>query len=193
MPSFNIDSFRTQLTGDGARPNLFEVQLQFPPFVTLGTTAQVKTTFMCKSAQMPGSTIGVAPVFYKGREVKLAGNRTWQDWTIQIINDEDMVIRNAFEQWAQGLNSPQDNVRNPAAAVIDGGYAIDAVVNHFGKRGNLIKQYKLIGMWPMDISPIELDWGQNDAIEEFTVTLAMQYWIDNSLNGSASVGVSISP
>lgn len=191
--SFNIDQFRTQLIGDGARPNLFEIQMTFPPYVTLGTTAQQKTTFLCKSAQMPGSTNGVAPLFYKGREVKLAGNRSWQDWTIQIINDEDMIIRNAFEQWMNGLNSPQDNVRTPAATVIDGGYGVDGQVTHFGKKGNIIKQYLLIGMWPMDISPIELDWGQNDTIEEFTVTLAMQYWIDPALNGGASVGVTISP
>lgn len=191
--TFNIDAFRTQLIGDGARPNLFEIQMVFPQFVTLGSAAQQKVTFLCKSAQLPGSTIGVAPLFYKGREVKLAGNRTWQDWTIQIINDEDMVIRNAFEQWALGLNSPQDNVRNPAAGVIDGGYAVDATVSHFSKKNTIIKQYQLIGMWPMDISPIELDWGQNDTIEEFTVTLAMQYWIDPALQGSASIGVTVSP
>lgn len=191
--SFNIDAFRTQLVGDGARPNLFEIQLVFPTFVTLGAAAQQKVTFLCKSAQLPGSTVGVAPLFYKGREVKLAGNRTWQDWTIQVINDEDMVIRNAFEQWVNGLNSPQDNVRSPAATIIDGGYGVDAQVTHFGKNGNIIKQYQLIGMWPMDISPIELDWGQNDTVEEFTATLAMQYWLDPALSGSASIGINISP
>src|SRR6184192_3332049 len=99
--SFDITTFRTNLIGDGARPNLFEVALQFPQFVSLGSIAAPKTTFMCKSAQLPGSTIGVAPVFYFGREVKLAGNRQYADWTIQIINDEDFIIRNAFEQWAQ--------------------------------------------------------------------------------------------
>lgn len=191
--SFNIDAFRAQLVGDGARPNLFEIQITFPPFVTLGTTAQQKATFLCKSAQLPGSTIGIAPVFYKGREVKTAGNRTWQDWTIQIINDEDFVIRNAFEQWANGLNDPQENSRNGAATIIDGGYGVDATVTHFGKDESIIKQYQLVGIWPMDISPIELDWGQNDTIEEFTVTLAMQYWLDASLSGSASIGINVSP
>lgn len=189
--AFDINSFRTNLIGDGARPNLFEIQMNFPQFVTLGSTAARKVTFLCKSAQMPGSTIGVAPLFYFGREVKLAGNRSYQDWTIQIINDEDMVIRNAFEQWVNGLNSPIDNIRNQAAAVIDGGYAVDGQVSHMGKTGNIIKQYQLRGMWPMDISPIELDWGQNDTVEEFTVTLAVQYWTDSALNGSASVGISV--
>ena len=87
------------------------------------------------------------------------------------------------------MNHPVGNIRAPAAGVIDGGYGSDARVVHFGKTGQVIKQYKLRGIWPLDISPIELDWGQNDTVEEFTVTLAVQYWEDQSLAGSAGVGV----
>ena len=176
--AFDVNAFRTQLTGDGARPNLFEVQLQFPGFVFSGGAAGAKSRFMVKAAQLPGSTVGLVPMYYFGRESKLAGNRTYADWTIQIINDEDFTIRNAFEQWVNGINDPVGNIRSPAADVIDGGYGTDALVSHYGKTGDVIKRYQIIGMFPVDVSPIEVDWGQNDTVEEFTVTLAYQYWLD---------------
>lgn len=186
--AFDVNEFRTTLIGDGARPNLFECQLQFPGFVTLGGTAGGKSRFMVKAAQLPGSTIGIVPLYYFGRETKLAGNRTYADWTVQILNDEDFIIRNAFEQWVNGLNDPEGNVRNPAASIIDGGYGTDALVTHFSKTGDPIKQYQIIGMFPVDVSPIEVDWGANDTIEEFTVTLAFQYWLDPDLGPSVTVG-----
>ena len=86
--AFNVNDFRAQMTGDGARPNLFEVSMPFPAFSAPGN-AQTKLTFMCKTAQLPGSTLGVVPVQYFGRELKFVGNRTFADWTITIINDED--------------------------------------------------------------------------------------------------------
>jgi hypothetical protein len=112
--AFNVNQFRSQMTGDGARPNLFEVTLPFPAFSAPGT-AQQKTTFMARSAQLPGSTLGIVPVNYFGRELKFVGNRTFADWTINVINDEDFVIRNAFERWMNAINSHSLNVRNPAA------------------------------------------------------------------------------
>jgi hypothetical protein len=180
--SFDVTSFRAQLQQDGARPNLFDVTLQFPSWVSGGGLAGQKSTFMCKAAQLPGSTIGVAPLFYFGREVKLAGNRTYQDWTVQFINDEDFIIRNAMELWHNGINDPAGNIRNPAALVIDGGYGVDALVNQYGKAGDVLKQYQFVGIWPMDVSPIELDWGANDSIEEYTVTFAVQYYGDPTLS-----------
>ena len=90
--AFNVNEFRSQMVGDGARPNLFEVSMPFPGFSQPGD-AQKKLTFMCKTAQLPGSTVGVVPVQYFGRELKFAGNRTFTDWTVTIINDEDFVIR----------------------------------------------------------------------------------------------------
>ncbi len=175
--SFNVDQFRTNLTGDGARANLFDIQLPFPFYTALGGAASQLTTFQAKAAQLPGTTIGMAPLYYFGREVKLAGNRQYQDWTIQVINDENFFIRSAMEQWVNGINDPVNNVRNPAAEVIDGGYGVDATVTQYGKDGSQINQYQFIGIWPTDISPIELDWGQDNAIEEFTVTLAVQYFL----------------
>ena len=172
--AFNVNQFRSQLQGDGARPNLFEVTLPFPAF-SLPGNAQTKTTFMCKTAQLPGSTLGVVPVQYFGRELKFVGNRTFADWTVTIINDEDFVVRNAFERWMNGINSHNLNVRNPVAST-PLGYSVDGEVTQFGKAGNTIKKYRFVGMFPSDITPIDVDWGSNDTIEEFSVTLTYQFW-----------------
>jgi len=173
MP-FNVNEFRSQLVGDGARPNLFQVTMPFPGFAIPGP-AQTKLTFMCKTAQLPGATIGVAPVQYFGRELKFAGNRTFADWTITVINDEDFVVRNAFERWMNGINSHTGNIRNPGALPLSG-YSVDAEVFQYGKLGNNIKSYKFIGVFPTDVTPIDLDWGSNDTIEEFSITLSYQWW-----------------
>ena len=81
--AFNVNQFRSQLTGDGARPNLFEVSMPFPAF-SLPGNAQTKLTFMCKTAQLPGATLGVVPMQYFGRELKFVGNRTFADWSIKV-------------------------------------------------------------------------------------------------------------
>jgi len=172
--SFNVNEFRSQMVGDGARPNLFEVSMPFPGFSAPGN-AQTKLTFMCKTAQLPGATLGVVPVQYFGRELKFVGNRTFADWTITVINDEDFIIRNAFERWMNGINSHNLNVRNPAA-LSPLGYTVDGEVTQFGKQGNTLKKYKFVGLFPTDVTPIDVDWGSNDTIEEFSVTLTYQWW-----------------
>jgi len=172
--AFNVNSFRSQMVGDGARPNLFEVSMPFPLFSIPGR-AQAKLTFMCKTAQLPGATIGAVPVQYFGRELKFAGNRTFQDWTITVINDEDFSIRNAFERWMNGINSHNFNIRNPFA-LNPGNYQVDGEVTQFGKAGSTLKKYKFVGLFPTDVTAIDVDWGTNDAIEEFSVTLSYQWW-----------------
>ena len=172
--AFSVNEFRSQMVGDGARPNLFEVSMPFPGFSAPGN-AQTKLTFMCKTAQLAGSTIGVVPVQYFGRELKFVGNRTFADWTLTVINDEDFVIRNAFERWMNGINSHSLNVRNPVA-LAPGGYTVDGEVTQFGKTGDQLKRYKFLGLFPTDLTPIDVDWGSNDTIEEFSITLAYQWW-----------------
>ena len=172
--AFSVNEFRSQMVGDGARPNLFEVSMPFPGFSAPGN-AQTKLTFMCKTAQLPGSTINAVPVQYFGRELKFVGNRTFADWTLTVINDEDFVIRNAFERWMNGINSHSLNVRNPVA-LAPGGYTVDGEVTQFGKTGDQLKRYKFLGLFPTDLTPIDVDWGSNDTIEEFSITLAYQWW-----------------
>jgi hypothetical protein len=173
--AFNVAEFRANMIGDGARPNLFSVSLVFPTIVANGGAAGQKVTFMAKAAQLPGSTVGQVPVYYFGRELKFAGNRTFPDWTLTIINDEDFLIRNSMENWLNAINSHAGNVRN-ANADTPNGYTVDATVTQYGKAGQELKKYKFVGMFPQDLAPIDLDWGSNDAIEEYAVTFAYQWW-----------------
>ena len=173
--AFNVSEFRANMIGDGARPNLFSVTLIFPTIAANGAAAGSRATFMAKSAQLPGSTVGTVPVFYFGRELKFAGNRTFPDWTLTIINDEDFSIRNSLESWMNAINSHAGNVRN-AQASNPAGYTVDAEVTQFLKTGNILKKYTFVGLFPIDVSPIDLDWGSNDTIEEYTATFAYQWW-----------------
>lgn len=192
--AFNADQFRGALVDDGARPNLFEVELGFPSYVqNVASLAR----FMVKTAQLPGSTLGSVPMQYFGREVKVAGNRTFADWTVTIINDENFAIRNAMDAWMRGINDNVSNIRdNRARNTVaggqlfgtNGGYASDAVVTQYRKTGGAAKKYRFVGMFPIDITPIDLDWGSNDAVEEFSVTFQYQYWVDvASVSGASAV------
>ena len=177
--AFNVAEFRANMIGDGARPNLFSVSLNFPTSVTNGTTAASKTTFMARAAQLPGSTVGTVEVPYFGRNLKFAGNRTFTDWTLTIINDEDFAIRNSLENWLNLINSHAGNVRS-ANASTPSGYSVDAQVTQYGKAGEAIKSYSFVGLFPVDLAAIDLDWGTNDSIEEYAATFAFQWWESNS-------------
>ena len=192
--AFNVQQFRSQLTGDGARPNLFECTLTFPVLASSGGATSPgaiqdnvglteKFTFMARAAQLPGSTVNQIPVNYFGRELKFSGNRTFPEWTVTIINDEDFRLRDAFEKWMHGLNSHVTNTRGVSFqnAVQ---YQQDGLVTQYGKSGEIIKEYTFIGMFPIDVSPIELDWGANDTIEEYAVTFAYQWWESNTTERS---------
>ena len=181
--AFNVNDFRSKMTFDGARPNLFEVYMTLPANLAGDNInpalAQSEMQFKVKAAQLPGSTIGVVPVYYFGRELKFAGNRTFSDWTVTIINDEDFIARNALEAWMSAINSHKENRRkNSYVRAVD--YSKDALVVQWGKDGSEKKSYVFSGMFPVDISPIDLDWGSNDSIEEFSVTFAYQYWASNT-------------
>lgn len=181
MP-FDINTFRAQLQQDGARPNLFEVYMNLPAVINPGT-ASSKLTFMARTAQLPASTVGIVPLQYFGREIKLAGNRTFDPWTLTIINDEDFAVRKGFERWLNGINQHISNRRN-SSFNNPSSYTANAQVKQYGKTGNVIKQYDFIGMFPTELAPIDLDWASNDTIEEYTVTFQYQYWTD-AQNGVA--------
>lgn len=181
MP-FNVQQFRASMVTDGARSALFDVQLTFPLAVGTGGTApgsfgsaQQQVTFRARSTSLPGDSISSIGVNYFGREIKLAGNRSFTDWSIQVIQDEDFNLRNAFERWMSGINSHVSNLRLPAMLPGDGGYQQDAYVTQYSKTGVPIKAYKLVGCFPTDVSAIDVDWA-NDGIEEFGVTFAYQWW-----------------
>jgi len=170
MP-FSVNNFRAELVGQGARPNLFEVTVPFPGAANPGD-AGMKLSFMCKGAQIPGGDIGMVTVPYFGREIKLAGNRTFPEWTITVINDESFDVHSGFVNWMNAINTHQGNEQ----LLRSEDYQVDAQVLQYGKEGDVIKRITMVNAWPSSIPAIELGWDQNDALEEFTVTWQYDYW-----------------
>jgi hypothetical protein len=168
--AFAIDGFRSQLTGGGARSNLFECEITNP------FGGAEKFTFMAKAAQLPGDTLGVIEVPYFGRTMKIAGNRTFAEWTVTVINDEDFAVRNGMERWMAAINSHIANVQVLPTLT----QKTIGSVTQFSKDGQAIKTYRFMGIFPADISPIDVAWDSNDTIEEFTVTFQYDYWIDEA-------------
>ena len=172
--AFNVNTFRGELKQGGARPSLFEIQLFQPQGGTLnGGDLINKSPFMVRAGQIPSSTLGTLIVPYFGRQIKLAGNRTFEDWTVTIMNDEDFKLRNAVENWSHRINQHSENLN--AYGVNPNRYKAQALVRQYSKEGNVIQTYKFDGLYPVSISTIELAW-ESEAIEEFTVTWAYDWW-----------------
>jgi len=170
MP-FSINNFRAQLQGQGARPNLFEVTVPFPGAVNPGEAGQ-KMTFMCKGAQIPGADLGMVTVPYFGRQIKLAGNRTFAEWTTTVINDEDFAVHAGLTNWMSAINTHGGNEK-----LINGTeYQVDAQVTHYTKSGDVAKVVTLVNCWPSSVAAIDLAWDTNDTLEEFSVTWQYDYW-----------------
>lgn len=183
----DITAFRSQLKGDGARPNLFRVFLSLPTGVAEaggGGDFASKFTLLCRASSIPGSTMGEIPLNYMGRIVNIAGNRTFTDWTVTVLNDEDFSVRRAFENWHAKLNSMKGNVRDPNFRSATS-YTTDAIVEQLGKTGedSVIATYKISAVWPSDVATIPLAWDSNDTIEEFDVTFKFDYW-ESSVDGT---------
>ena len=158
----------------------FQVTLTNP----VNAAGDLKLPFMCRAAQMPASTLGTIEVPYFGRKVKIAGDRTFAEWTITIMNDEDMIIRNAMEQWSNSINSHLGNLRSFATAS-PALYKANASVVHYGKTGLPLRTYTFNGLFPTEVSPIDLDWNTTDTLEEFTVTFQYDHWEVNGITGNA--------
>lgn len=165
--AFSVNEFKSQLVGGGARPSLFQVQITNP---ILGV-ADFKVPFMCKTAALPSSQVGQYTVPYFGRQVKYAGDRTFEPWTVTIINDEDFAIKNAMEAWSNAINSHVTNTR-----ALPQDYKSDAIITQYGKDGQTLRIYNFQGLFPQSISDIAMSWETVDAIEEFTVTFEYDLW-----------------
>lgn len=165
--AFNINEFKSQLTGGGARPSLFQVQI----FNPVNPEADFKIPFMVRAAGIPASTVGSVTTQYFGRQIKYAGDRTFDDWTVTIINDEDFLIRNAMEAWTNAINSHDSNLR-----ALPQDYKSNGIITQFSKDGKPIRTYVFEGLHPISVSDIGMDWSTTDAIEEFTVTFQYDFW-----------------
>ena len=168
MAILGVDDFKSKLRGGGARPNLFRATVNFPGYA--GGDVEL-TSFLCKAAQLPASVMNVIEVPFRGRQLKIAGDRTFETWTATILNDTDFTIRNSMERWMNGINSHAANtgLTNP----VD--YQADLVVEQLDRDESILKTYNFRGAFPINVSAIDLNYETVDTVEEFTVEFAVQY------------------
>ena len=171
----NINDFKAKLAGGGARANQFKVTMPFPGYAQVGGEIE-DLAFLCRSTQIPGMEVANINVPFRGRSIKIAGDRTIPAWSVTVFNDTDFKLRNAFERWQNGINNMTDNegLTNP----VD--YQVDAFVDHLDRNGNTVKSYTLRGLYPQNINPIDLTYDEATAIEEFTVAFEYQYFESNT-------------
>lgn len=182
-----ISEFKAMMTGGGARANQFRVELGFPSFVSTGAVVGLKAMFLCKAAQLPASTVEDIAIQYRGRPIHFAGERTFQPWTITVYNDTDFAIRNALEVWSNGIQnlSATTGITNPRD------YQSDLNVNQLDRSGAVIKSYKFIDAYPVEIGPIALDYESGNAIETFDVTFQYNYWETQVAVSGRQLGVNV--
>tara|TARA_R100001463_G_scaffold3418_2_gene13964 strand:+ start:1339 stop:1959 length:621 start_codon:yes stop_codon:yes gene_type:complete len=181
-----IDKFKSRLTGGIARPNLFEVVLAFPDGAVDESVSDIdpKTRFLVKAAALPASNIAPISVPFRGRQLKIAGDRTFDEWTITVINDTDFAIRGSFERWMNSMSKVSDNAGNinPEDYTKDafvyqlGRSAVDSASQSSDQNMPILRTYKFYSVFPTNVSQIDLSYDSSDAVEEFTVTLQVQWW-----------------
>ena len=177
----SISDFKSALIGGGARPNLFEVELTTLPDGVSGWDAEI-FRFMCKGASLPPQTIASIDVPFRGRIFKVAGDRTIDPWTVTVINDENFLLRNAFENWTQqiadlstniGATLPESYMTNAKVYQLGRGSKASST-NSSGERNVVLKEYEFVDIFPTSVSAIDLSYDTGDTIEEFTVEFAVQ-------------------
>jgi hypothetical protein len=187
--AFDINTFKQQgLKYGGARPSLFLVEFAPPAGILSGTTGTGSTAdglvsvssnalsrLTCKAASLPESTVAPIEVSYFGRRIKVAGDRSFQDWPVAVINDENFVMRAMLEAWSNAINRLRANIRD--TLFDQEGYKADITVRQFSKTGQEIRSYSMEGAWPIQVGKIDLDWDQGNAIEYFQVTFAYDDWV----------------
>ena len=163
MAATNIHDFKQSFKG-GVRPNLFRCMIQHSVGIP-------NIEFLCKAAQLPASTIGNIDVPYKGRQLKVPGDRTFADWTVTVFNDSDMYIRGVFEEWMAKM---QDHWSNKADNMNPYG---KASVTQLRRDGSDIRTYNITSLYPTEVAAIDVAWDSNDAVEEYSVTFAVNHWV----------------
>ncbi len=193
-----LDTFKSKLLGGGVRPNFFEVELKFPNLAIDDNDVSDRTRFLVKGAALPASIIAPISVPFRGRELKIAGERSFDTWTVTVINDSNFVLRDAFEKWMNVINKHSDNAGEVNPTI----YQQEAYVHQLGRApitnpagqpassGNtvpILRSYHFYGVFPTNISSIELSYDSNNVIEEFSVEFQVQWWEALNANGNSVV------
>ena len=172
-----ITDFRSKLTGGGARSNLFEVSI--PDFPTANNISEREIEFLVKAAEIPAANLGNIPVPFRGRVLPIAGDRTFDPWTITVINDTNFQIRDAMERWSDFIN----DIQTAQGSIDPESYQKNAFVKQLSRQGSspseqveILREYKFTGIYPSVVSSIPLDYGATDQIEEFQVTFNYLFW-----------------
>jgi hypothetical protein len=173
----NIANFKNNFNG-GVRPNQFRV------FISAAAVGAANLDFLGKATSIPASVIGNVDVPYRGRQLKVPGDRTFEDWTVTVFNDPSWQYRAYFERWMDLIQDNTNPVRSGTASSVYG----DGQVTQLGRDGNPIATYYIQGMYPTNLAAIDLDWGTNDSVEEFQVTFAINNWTSSrdGINSSGS-------
>ena len=201
-----LRDFKSKLAGGGARPNLFEASINsFPTAIQEAWDNSSEAEggafkFLCKSTALPASNLGSIEIPFRGRTLKVAGDRTFDDWTVTIINDEDFRLRTAFERWSNVMSQLDDatGVTNPTSYMTDAfiqqlgrGPEVGAATNN-GGNSSILRSYKFFDVFPVTVGEIALSYDTTDALEEFDVTFRYQYFtIGSSGDSGASTEVQI--
>ena len=159
----NVNSFINSLQGGGARANQFEVS-----FTALGN----QFIFLCRAAQIPALTIGEVTVPFRGRFVYVPGDRTYDPWTVTVMNDRSYAIRSTLEAW---MNDLQDIGSSTASSAIGQAVYRQVNVTQMDRNDNRIRTYTLYDAWPTALDAIDLAFDTNDAVEEFGATFRFNY------------------
>jgi hypothetical protein len=172
MP-FNVSEFASAgLPFGGARPSLFSVIIDTPSGVP---NVGARTSFTCRAAQIPQSSVGVIEQAYYGRRIKIAGTRTFANWRVDILNDEDFQVRAAMEIWSNAINTHQSNLRAPNLATT-ASYRTTATVTQYAKTGEALRTYRFVNIFPTEVGAIDLAWENGEQVETFPVEFAYDYW-----------------
>ena len=194
--SHSIAEIKKSLNGGGARPNLFEVTFPQNNVFTFegGSDSQLDSTVLVKAAQLPASNVASIDVPFRGRIMKVAGDRTFDTWTVTVINDVDFNLRTTFQNWMQKIAQYAD--ASGEADPTD--YKSTAVVKQLGRLASdtgttakagleRVYEYTFFGIFPTNISAIDLSYDTADTIEEFTVEFQVDYWAPTFNKGGSSV------
>ena len=177
MAFASLTQLKTALTGRGARANLFEIEIGFPDAIAStipSTAAKDKTKILCKAAAVPGFTVGTIEVPYRaGRRIKIPGDRTFADWTVTIINDEDHSLRQAFNAWINLISKGNYNSTTKSSAISE--YYQEITCNHLKADNTISRKYQLNDAFPTDVSAIDLSFDSTDTLSEFTVNFQYHY------------------
>jgi len=187
----SIEEFKAVLQGGGVRPTMFQVEMTFPDAVVIDPTQSTQEgTYLIKTAQLPAANVGSIMVPFRGRQLKVSGDRTFDDWAVTVTNDVSFNLRKGFEKWSELIQ----NMNYALGANVLDDYFATAIVRQLDRDGNQLRAYKFEGIWPTNVDALDLSFDSTDTVEEYGVTFAVQYWaaIDQGDPGTSGVPVNVS-